>query len=330
MELADESTDAVNLLDEAGVADYLRGRGVLQDSRSARITKLGGGVSNEVLLVESADVRVVVKQSLPRLRVEQEWLAKRERILTEAAALELTGALTPGTAPRVVDLDTNTLVLTIEAAPSGWEVWKEQLLVGDVDPAVAARLGEVLGTWHRRTEGVESVRERFADHEAFEQLRVDPFYRTIQRVHPELGEPISELIGAMLERRVCFVHADFSPKNVLVGDGGLWVIDAETAHTGDPAFDLGFLLAHLALKTAHRPSSADAYAECARAFLDAYGEPPPDTGMHLACLLLARVDGKSPAGYLTPDERDSVRTLATTLVAAHNDDPLAPWRGAYG
>jgi 5-methylthioribose kinase len=313
-------------IDEATVADYLRSRGILDDRAGARVSKLGGGVSNDVLLVEMGDVRVVVKQSLPRLRVEQEWLAKRERIVTEAAALELTASLTPGAAPGVIDFDEDALVLTIEAAPPGWQTWKEQLLAGNADPVVASRLGEVLATWHRETEGSANVRERFGDHEAFEQLRVDPFYRTVQHGHPELAGQVAELIGAMLARRVCLVHADFSPKNVLVGDGGLWVIDAEAAHTGDPAFDLGFLLAHLALKTAHRPESADAYAACARAFLDAYGEPPPDVGMHLACLLLARVDGKSPADYLTQGERESVRALAITLIAARNDDPLAPWR----
>lgn len=315
----------MRLLEEATVADYLRGRGVLRDPGSARVTTLAGGVSNEVVLVEAGDLRVVVKQSLPRLRVEQEWLAKRERILTEAAALELVGSLTPGIAPRVIDLDENALALTIEAAPSHWRTWKEELLAGDADPAVAAGLGEVLGTWHRETTASPSMRERFGDREAFEQLRVDPFYRTVQRVHPELAAPIGELIDAMLARRVCFVHADFSPKNVLVGDGSFWVIDPETAHTGDPGFDVGFLLTHLALKTAHRPASTDDFAACARAFLEAYGLPPADTGMHVACLLLARVDGKSPAAYLTPAERERVRTLAATLVADRNEDPLAPW-----
>jgi 5-methylthioribose kinase len=45
-----------------------------------------------------------------------------------------------------------------------------------------------------------------------------------------------------------FVHADFSPKNILVHRQGLTVVDFETAHAGDPAFDIGFFLSHLSLK----------------------------------------------------------------------------------
>ena len=48
-----------------------------------------------------------------------------------------------------------------------------------------------------------------------------------------------EIAAAMLQRRRCLVHGDLSPKNVLLGGGGLWVIDFEVAHVGDPAFDLG-------------------------------------------------------------------------------------------
>lgn len=314
------------MLDGASVLDYLRERDVLRPGVSACSTPLGGGVSNVVLLVESRELRVVVKQSLPRLRVEQEWLAKPERILAEAASLDLTRRLTPGAVPRVVDVDEAALVLTIEAAPPGWRTWKEHLLAGDADPAVAARLGAILATWHRETAASAEVRERLGDRVAFEQLRVDPYYRAVQGVHRELAEPVGELIEAMLARRACLVHADYSPKNVLVGENGLWVIDAECSHVGDPAFDLGFLLTHLALKSIHRPSAREAYRRCAEAFLDAYGEPPRDTGLHLACLLLARVDGKSPAEYLTPAGREEVRDLAVRLVAARNRDPLAPWR----
>ena len=111
----------------------------------------------------------------------------------------------------------------------------------------------------------------------------------------------------MLATRTCFVHGDYSPKNILVGGDEPWVIDFEVVHLGDPVFDLAFMLNHLLLKSLHRPELADALKQCARAFFAGYeAEAPteliPDGRYlrgHVGCLMLARVDGKSPAEYLT-------------------------------
>ena len=51
------------------------------------------------------------------------------------------------------------------------------------------------------------------------------------------------------------MHADFSPKNVLITDERIVLVDFETGHLGDPAFDLGFFLSHLLLKTVLRPAT---------------------------------------------------------------------------
>src|SRR5690606_18595869 len=92
------------LLDEVSAVGYLVERGVFRSAEGLAVKSLGGGVSNIVLLVSGADRRVVIKQSLPRLRVQTKWLAKRERVLTEAAALELAADLSPGSVPAVLDI----------------------------------------------------------------------------------------------------------------------------------------------------------------------------------------------------------------------------------
>jgi len=51
----------------ATAADYLRTRGI--GAAGARITELGGGVSNTVLLVEAGEQRFILKQALGKLRV---------------------------------------------------------------------------------------------------------------------------------------------------------------------------------------------------------------------------------------------------------------------
>ena len=116
-----------------------------------RVEELGGGVSNIVLAVSCEDTRVVVKQALPRLRVEDEWLAKRERAINEARALRLAHTITPGCVPALLDVDRELCTLTMTAAPSEWTTWKDRLLAGEADAGVARRLGEILAAWHGAT-----------------------------------------------------------------------------------------------------------------------------------------------------------------------------------
>jgi aminoglycoside phosphotransferase (APT) family kinase protein len=309
--------DTDELLNAETVLPYLRGRGVI-GAGTAQADELGGGVSNVVLAVTCGETGLVLKQALPRLRVAGEWLAKRERALVEARALGLALALAPGAAPRVLDVDEERCAIAIELAPAGRRAWKDLLLVGEVDPGVAADLGRLLGIWH----GDPAAAAAFDEWDSFVQLRIDPYYLEVARRHPELAADVLGYADAMAERRCAFVHGDFSPKNVLVGDGALWVIDFEVAHRGDPAFDVAFLTTHLVLKGIARPTCRDALWQCIRAFHESYAaattaRPPLEPAYvlgHVGCLLLARVDGKSPAEYLDEPERGEVRALATRLI----------------
>ncbi len=321
-----------DLLTTDNVGSYLQSRGLARGGvRWCR--SLGGGVSNLVLAAGVGDRALVVKQSLARLRVQDEWTAKRERVLTEARALQLQARLTPGRVPEVLDLDPDRFVLTIAHAHDGWSDWKGRLLRGEADPEVAAELGRVLGVWHHATRDRRQVARDFADWEAFEQLRVDPYYRTLAQRCPELATPVRARIERMRASRRCLVHGDFSPKNVLLGSGqggALWVVDAEVAHFGDPAFDTGFMLNHLMLKAINRPSARASYRTCALSFWHAYGQHgdgagSADTLGHLACLMLSRVHGKSPVEYLDSRGRALADRLGRRLLSAPPDTLEPAW-----
>jgi 5-methylthioribose kinase len=323
----------MELLTPDTVEAWLARRGLIGARSSIEVTELEWGVSNVVLAVRADGLHAVVKQALPRLRVEDEWLAKRERTLTEAEALRLAARIAPGSVPAVLDVDEEACAMAIAHAPDGWRNWKELLLGGEAAPAVASRLGELLRAWQAGTLRDDTVARRFGDFEAFDQLRVDPYHRTVMRRWPSLARTVGGYADELLATHVCLVHGDFSPKNVLVGPDGLWVLDFEVAHYGDPVFDPAFMLNHLMLKAIHRPADAAAYRACAAAFAAGYEDglpwelrpdPPALTG-HIGCLMLARVDGKSPAEYLTEPERLLARVLATRLAT----DPPATLDAAW-
>jgi tRNA A-37 threonylcarbamoyl transferase component Bud32 len=319
---------------EVDVVAHLRRRGLL-GAVPVHVERLSGGVSGDVVAVAGPDVALVVKRALSRLRVDEEWLADPNRILTEAAALRVAGELLPGHVPPVLDVDPTRRTIVIGRAEPGAHEWKTDLLAGVVDVAVARRLGEMLAAWHAGTEGRTEIAAEFASTVAFEQLRIDPFHRWVARRHPDLAPAIDTVVERMGSRRTCLVHGDFSPKNVLLGPATTWVLDWEVAHYGDPSFDVAFLLAHLLCKTLHRPNRATEYRRAATEFQAAYRDGVAHTGLpadeaHLtaqtACLLLARMDGKSPVPYLDGAARARGRALARALLADPAAHPDTLWR----
>lgn len=288
-----------------------------------RLTALGGGVSNVVLLAEMPGRRCVVKQALGRLRVAQEWLCTPMRIHREAAALRALHPLMPaGTVPALIFEDFDNHVIAMEAAPASARPWKDRLLAGEISSETARRTGALHGAWLRQDAG-RRWREEFGDLSVFHDLRVDPYYRSTAKHHPDLAARFEALIIKCDQRRISLTHGDLSPKNILVEGGGIMLIDFEVVHYGDPSFDAAFLTNHLVLKAFHQPAHAPALAAAAVAYWESLvaetgrgWEWLPEAAMeHLGGLLLARVDGKSPVEYLDGATRVQVRAAGRALLA---------------
>lgn len=295
------------------------------DAGAIQIRELGGGVSNTVLLVECGSKRFVLKQSLGKLRVEQEWLSDRMRIHRECAAMDALGPhLPPESVPRILFEDQANCIFAMSAAPERAETWKALLLRGDIDTGVAARIGQMLGCIIGESRKRPDWKARFSDQTVFDQLRLDPYYRTTAQRHPGLAVFFDRLIQKARTRRISLVHGDWSPKNFLVNGGSVMAIDFEVVHYGDAAFDAAFLTNHLVLKAFYRPHWRSGYRSAALAFRDAVMDTvrelpeglEQDTIEHLAGLLLARIDGKSPAEYIQEEAMKArVRTFGLGLVA---------------
>jgi 5-methylthioribose kinase len=291
--------------------DYLLSVGLSDANDRIAIGELGGGVSNVVLLVEWVDDptrRWVVKQSIGKLRVSDEWLSDRERIFREAESLAiLRPLLGDGSVPRVIHVDRTNYLYVMTAAPRSSMVWKDSLLAGQSAPLLAQSAGTLLSQLIRVSSNEPRLQTVFGDRRVFEQLRIDPYYRQAASRNPDVAESIQNLIHDSWEIRTALVHGDYSPKNMLVSGTTIFLIDFEVVHWGDPAFDAGFLMSHLFLKAFHRPSLWRTYRDAALEFwkalrlgLEAGAFPAPEAMAvrHLGGLMLARVDGKSPVEYL--------------------------------
>ena len=316
------------LLTTDNVREYLAGRGLVQGAEDISVRELGGGVSNIVLLIEWPKIPGrgwVVKQSLGKLRVKDDWRSERSRIIREAEAIKVLGPiLGPASVPQVVHLDPENFLFVMTAAPAGSRTWKELLLGRRADAEVAHDAALLLASMINASREHPHLGEPFSDRTVFDQLRIDPYYRTTASRHPELRREFDDLITATLEIRTSLVHGDYSPKNMLVHGRSIFLIDFEVVHWGDPSFDAAFLLNHLFLKAFHLPAASGTFIDLAYIFwgyLVAALEPAALAGLeemtfwHLGALMLARIDGKSPAEYIqNEDAKNRVRAAATRIL----------------
>jgi 5-methylthioribose kinase len=304
--------------------DYLRAQGWLGRG-PARVELLGGGVSNLVLRVESAEGLFVLKQSRPRLRTRDLWISDIDRVYREQEVMQTLHPLLPAlTVPQILFVDRPNYVFAMSHAPTESRVWKESLLAGQIDSSMGQLVGSILGRMHDATAANPSLVKPFSDHTVFVQLRVEPFYRRVQERRPEVAAAIQPIVERMLSMKAALCHGDYTPKNILTHDQGFTLVDYETAHYGDPSMDLGLCLCHLILKSFRSPAHRMAIFELTRVFWRAYqrelcslpiSELETHGIEHFGACLLARIDGTSPVDYL-PDEprREAVRRLARKVL----------------
>ncbi len=317
----------------ADIIEALRGAGLAGEGDIV-LEPLTGGVSCDVWKVATPGGPIVVKRPLPQLRVAAEWRAPVERGTSEIRWLKRARGVDPRLAPEVLaELPGHAFAMRFLP---GCPVWKDELMAGRADADFAARVGQAIAAVHAATAHNDGDRVAFANDAMFRALRVDPFILYVAQQDAELAPALTALAGDLAGRKIALVHGDVSPKNILVSADGPVFLDAECAVYGDPAFDLAFCVTHLLLKAvwsgdARLNAAAGALAAAYRAGIDWEDREGLllRAGKLAAALLLARIEGKSPAPYLTDPEHKRVvrdQARASILVPQSIDALAANWK----
>ena len=277
-----------------------------------RFVPMSGGVSSDIHLITDGAHKIVMKQALSKLRVKDDWYADVKRNHFEHEYIRYVSSLDPGIVPRVLYSNDEEGFFTMEYLSEGFSTWKEMLLDKKISGLHAKTTGKILGEIHRTSWNNESLLRKFDTTDQFVQLRVDPYLYTTGKRTPGFRDLFEEEGQRLIRNRKCLVHGDYSPKNLLVGENRMVIIDCEVAWYGDPSFDVCFLLNHLFLKALYYHELAGDYLELARSAWDSYADAmgreyaadiERDVGRLLLMLMIARVDGKSPAEYLTEERK---------------------------
>lgn len=304
---------------------FLVSKGLARADETARWSALAGGVSSDIWRADLPGRSLCVKRALAKLKVSADWQAPVSRNAYEWAWMQFAVEHCPDNVPRPLAHDPEAGLFAMSfLEPAQHQVWKDQLLAGEVSSETASAVGRLVGCLHAASAGRAQLANAFDTSHNFYALRIEPYLIATARVHAPVAGRLTELAERTIGAQIALVHGDVSPKNILVGPRGPVLLDAECAWFGDPAFDLAFCLNHLLLKCllsgARRGELISAFAALAESYCAEVNWETRETlearaAALLPALLLARVDGKSPVEYLTDEQqRDHVRLQAVPLL----------------
>jgi 5-methylthioribose kinase len=306
-------------LSDANLPDYLRALGLVGPGQAVVVEAAGDGNINWVRRARLAGGPSpggrswVVKQARPALERFPQYQVSTDRILFEQRYLETARRWDRDRVlPAIHRFDAAARVLILEDLGDA-ERMDHALARGADVSAAAARLGGFLGRVHAATRGAElanafangAMQRLHGDHVFLLPLRPNDFpllppvaqRACALRADADLVRIADAAYARYLEPRGALVHGDVQAGNVLLTAAGPKLLDAEIAHVGDPAFDLGTLLAHLLLPAAALDALAPALpaAEAAwEAYRAAHGPGAPafaEATRHAGLELLRRTIG---------------------------------------
>lgn len=299
------------------IISILRDENLITGSKPV-FQSLEGGVSSDIFLVKNGETFLVVKQALPKLNVEDDWFADTSRNQNEQKFLRFLAENKPDAVPKLLYSNEEHSFFVMEYLSGGFKNWKNELLNGFFNELTAKRSAELLAEIHSKSWGDETLKKKFNKADNFYELRTEPYLVTTGGRHPDLKEIFYHEAERLKSHREALVHGDFSPKNLMVKNPRVVLLDHEVAWFGDPAFDLAFFLNHLYLKMLVHCRKTDEIQDLTIVIWSAYFERLGNQKLKqmelrvtrlLLMLMLARIDGKSPVEYLENDQKEFVRSF---------------------
>ena len=283
-------------LEEKHLARYLEQLGLIPAGEEVHVEPAGDGNINWVRRVRFGEPprSIVVKQARPELERFPEYQAPTERIVFEARYYERARPLEPSpVCPQVIHFDARERVLVLEDLGNAERMDAALTRGADLTPALRD-LGAFLGAIHEATSGAslgadfpnDSMRRLHGEHIFELPLRANdfPLSDALRRRATALADD-AELVAIAdacharyLEPRGALNHGDVQAGNILLPPESPRLLDAEIAHLGDPAFDVGTLLAHVVLAAVARGRADDARSpavELWKAYCGRRSSPPP-------------------------------------------------------
>jgi aminoglycoside phosphotransferase (APT) family kinase protein len=271
-----------------------------QDVLSAALAALHGGTARLERWSVNDGFTAYGKRRVVRYELEAtvakgisrryEWLGKfydEDRdarrvasVLRQLAEVAASGARPAPTVPGVIAYHApeRLLLLTYEAGEPVASA------IGHTTHAVVSALGRALAALHAAPIVLEETVSPPGPASVLADLQ--PMVAELCGRFPEEAAALERARAALARTAPppppspCFVHGDFGPANLLWRSGQVVVLDFDKCTSGDPALDLGNLLAQLFRMSLRKPDRLRDFAAARAGVLDAYRRwSGPDPGL---------------------------------------------------
>jgi aminoglycoside phosphotransferase (APT) family kinase protein len=246
--------------------------GAIADALGGRLVKLSrlGGLANESYRVE-VDVAGRIEKFAVKLYRGNDSKLKAERELTVFKLMPKYGLRAPSVV--LADLEGKLAGRPVLA----WK-WVEGFVVEKALESARARyaaaraMGAALSRLHSICASDLEPR-LFAGKEGFWEEEASSI-RLLAKLYSPGAHAFSELAGkldSLKVDRATLIHGDYNPGNVIVGDGGIYLMDLEGARLGDPMYDVAYACIFIAFKAGWKAAEAFVLEYCKLAQFDPCG-----------------------------------------------------------
>jgi len=223
--------------------------------------RLGGTGQEETIYVRQSRDYVKEYKDLPR---------DPGRVYTEAKALTFISQVTPGTVPRVINIDRDNSILVLSDIRLGGDLLANEFAAGRVHEETGTNFGRIIGQIQKASFGL-SFGEILGDVSLKENDDKNAYLGSRAQSPLEFyPDQTRLLLEESTKAPRCFVVGDLSPKNIFVEGSKVRFLDLERTSTGDPAYDPAYIITHFLIDV--EPRLHQRSLEFIRSFMQSYIE----------------------------------------------------------
>lgn len=236
---------------------YLKGFDVFKNSTIGRVHEIVEYTNvNYIFAIELKACRynkVYVKQAFDYIKVNPDFPAPINRQYYEYLSINYLRKFWKNRIPDVIHYDKKNDVLILSDIGKGAKLLADEIKNGRLHLNIVIDIGALMAQLHSATFGKSDypVRKKVADSEHINFI-FDFRLRGAREISPK---DTNKLFNESSCARKSMIYGDWASKNVLVVGDKVRIVDFENVTRFDPAFDIGYALAHWVLEINKRNKS---------------------------------------------------------------------------